>query len=242
MQAETADLRTGGYEADSEPQIALRSPIKETHMAVIRDVMPAFELFQPASIDDALALLDQHGADAWVMAGGLDSFDWLKDRTQAAEGRRRSEPDRGAARDQGGQRRPRDRRDDARSPRSCSIRWCARSSALLTEAAELVASPQIRNQGTHRRQRLAGHALLVLPQRLVVLPRGRQHLLRRHADGDQPRARDPRRRPLRGGEPVGHGAGAHRAGCADGDPRREGRARRHGRGLLRSARASTSRG
>ena len=27
-------------------------------MAIIRDVMPAFELFQPASVDDALALLD----------------------------------------------------------------------------------------------------------------------------------------------------------------------------------------
>src|SRR6185312_12015905 len=49
-------------------------------MAVIRDVMPAFELFQPATINGALALLDQYGSDAWVMAGGLDSFDWLKDR------------------------------------------------------------------------------------------------------------------------------------------------------------------
>lgn len=49
-------------------------------MAVIRDVMPAFELFQPATIDDALGLLDKYGKDAWVMAGGLDSFDWLKDR------------------------------------------------------------------------------------------------------------------------------------------------------------------
>jgi len=49
-------------------------------MAVIHDVMPAFELFQPASISDALALLDRYGSDAWVMAGGLDSFDWLKDR------------------------------------------------------------------------------------------------------------------------------------------------------------------
>ena len=28
-------------------------------MAVIRDVMPAFELFQPATIEDALALLDR---------------------------------------------------------------------------------------------------------------------------------------------------------------------------------------
>jgi xanthine dehydrogenase YagS FAD-binding subunit len=49
-------------------------------MAVIRDVMPAFELFQPATIEDALALLDRHGSDAWVFAGGLDTFDWLKDR------------------------------------------------------------------------------------------------------------------------------------------------------------------
>ena len=51
-------------------------------MAVIRDIMPAFELFQPASIDDALALLETHGADAWVLGGGMDSFDWLKDRTK----------------------------------------------------------------------------------------------------------------------------------------------------------------
>ena len=49
-------------------------------MAIVRDIMPAFELFQPATIQDTLGLLDSHGADAWVMAGGLDTFDWLKDR------------------------------------------------------------------------------------------------------------------------------------------------------------------
>src|SRR4030095_4499647 len=49
-------------------------------MAVIRDVMPAFELFQPSSIEDAQAVLGRYGSDAWVLAGGLDSFDWLKDR------------------------------------------------------------------------------------------------------------------------------------------------------------------
>jgi xanthine dehydrogenase YagS FAD-binding subunit len=49
-------------------------------MAVIRDVMPAFQLFQPSSVSDAQKLLEQHGTDAWIMAGGLDSFDWLKDR------------------------------------------------------------------------------------------------------------------------------------------------------------------
>ena len=31
-------------------------------------------------IEDAQALLDRYGAGAWVLAGGLDSFDWLKDR------------------------------------------------------------------------------------------------------------------------------------------------------------------
>src|SRR5258708_12108047 len=49
-------------------------------MAVIRDVIAAFELYQPASVDDAIRLLDKHGADALVLAGGLDSMDWLKDR------------------------------------------------------------------------------------------------------------------------------------------------------------------
>ena len=49
-------------------------------MAVIRDVMPAFDLYQPSSVADAQKLLAQHGPDAWVLAGGLDSFDWLKDR------------------------------------------------------------------------------------------------------------------------------------------------------------------
>jgi xanthine dehydrogenase YagS FAD-binding subunit len=48
-------------------------------MPVIRDVMPAFELFQPTSIADTVGLLERHEG-AWLMAGGLDSFDWLKDR------------------------------------------------------------------------------------------------------------------------------------------------------------------
>src|SRR5258706_14502020 len=51
-------------------------------MAIIHDVMPAFELFQPATIDDALSLLDKYKKDVWVMAGGLDTFDWLKDRNK----------------------------------------------------------------------------------------------------------------------------------------------------------------
>src|SRR5580658_8416252 len=49
-------------------------------MAVFRDVMPAFDLLQPETAAEAQKMLEEQGTDAWVMAGGLDSFDWLKDR------------------------------------------------------------------------------------------------------------------------------------------------------------------
>ncbi|MDH5643772.1 MAG: xanthine dehydrogenase family protein subunit M [Gemmatimonadota bacterium] len=51
-------------------------------MAVIRDMMPAFELFQPTSVEAAVSLLGEHGDDAWVLAGGLDSLEWFKDRVK----------------------------------------------------------------------------------------------------------------------------------------------------------------
>jgi xanthine dehydrogenase YagS FAD-binding subunit len=116
-------------------------------MAVIRDVMPAFELFQPASIEDAQAVLDRFGSGAWVLAGGLDSFDWLKDRIK----------------------RPQALVDLAGIPELKGIRpWqdgleigamttltdvvrhpvVRERYAILLDAAEAAASPQIRNQGT----------------------------------------------------------------------------------------------
>ena len=51
-------------------------------MALIQDIIPDFELFQPASIEDAVSLLGRHGDEAWVLAGGLDSMDWFKDRVK----------------------------------------------------------------------------------------------------------------------------------------------------------------
>ena len=163
----------------------------ETTMAVIRDVMPAFELFQPTSVDDALALLDRHGADAWVLAGGLDSFDWLKDRIK----RPSVVVDLSGVAELKGirpWRRPRDRRDDDADRGRARIRSCASVTAFCWKAAELGRVAADSQSGHDRRQRHAGHALLVLPRRLAVLPRRRQHLLRRHAAGDQPRARDLR--------------------------------------------------
>ena len=49
-------------------------------MAIIRDMIPAFELFQPTSADDAIELLVRYGEDGWVLSGGMDSFDWWKER------------------------------------------------------------------------------------------------------------------------------------------------------------------
>src|SRR5687768_4847845 len=116
-------------------------------MAVIRDVMPVFELFQPASVSDALALLDRHGSDAWILAGGLDTFDWLKDRSkrtnvvidlsQVGELRGIKEVNGGVE-------------IGALTTLTEVVRHAVvrEKFGLLMEAAELVASPQIRNQGT----------------------------------------------------------------------------------------------
>src|SRR5258707_10982361 len=49
-------------------------------MRSFHEVIPAFDLFQPVTIEKAQSFLARYGADAWVLAGGLDSFDWFKDR------------------------------------------------------------------------------------------------------------------------------------------------------------------
>jgi xanthine dehydrogenase YagS FAD-binding subunit len=47
-----------------------------------RDMMGAFELYQPDSVDGAVALLEKVGKDGWALAGGNDSLDWFKDRVK----------------------------------------------------------------------------------------------------------------------------------------------------------------
>ena len=145
-------------------------------MATIHDVMPPFELFQPTSIDDTLSLLERHRRSVWVLAGGLDTFDWPKHRTPAA-GRHRPVRHRGAA-PLKRCRWPFEFGETRRSPRS-QPRGHQREIQAARRRAGLrfAADPQPRHA---RRQRLAGHPLLVLSHRLDVLSRRRQHLLRRH--------------------------------------------------------------
>jgi xanthine dehydrogenase YagS FAD-binding subunit len=109
--------------------------------------LPVFELFQPASIDDAVRLLDQHGADALVLAGGLDSMDWLKDRLK----RPKVVVDLGQIRELHGIREVNGGIEiGATTPLTEVVKHpvVRDKYSLLMEAAELVASPQIRNQGT----------------------------------------------------------------------------------------------
>jgi xanthine dehydrogenase YagS FAD-binding subunit len=109
--------------------------------------MPAFELVQPRSVTDAHRLLQQHGADAWIMAGGLDSFDWLKDRIK----RPKVVVDLSGIEEMRG---IRPAGDGVEIGALTTLTEIVKHPAirekygLLAEAAELIASPQIRNQGT----------------------------------------------------------------------------------------------
>jgi xanthine dehydrogenase YagS FAD-binding subunit len=116
-------------------------------MAVIRDVMPAFDLFQPQSTEQALTLLDRYDAEAWAFAGGLDSVDWFKDRIKRPK----------AVIDLSG---ISDLRGVRKTPEGIEVGALttltevidhpeiAAMYSLLSEAAATVATPQIRNQAT----------------------------------------------------------------------------------------------
>ncbi len=116
-------------------------------MAVIRDVMPAFELLQPSSIAEAQKLLEQQGRDGWVLAGGMDSFDWLKDRIKKPK----VVVDLSGIAELKGIRTSADGIEIGAMTTLTEVVQhpvIKEKYKLLAESAELVASPQIRNQGT----------------------------------------------------------------------------------------------
>ncbi|MCC7463388.1 MAG: xanthine dehydrogenase family protein subunit M [Gammaproteobacteria bacterium] len=112
-----------------------------------RDMMPRFELFQPADVAGALGLLERYGPDAWRMAGGQDSLDWFKDRAKRPQ----------AVIDLSGITALRGIRTTADGVEIGALTTLAEITdstllkqryGLLVTAATRVASPQIRNQGT----------------------------------------------------------------------------------------------
>jgi xanthine dehydrogenase YagS FAD-binding subunit len=109
--------------------------------------MPTFQLYQPTSVADAQKLLQQHGSDALVLAGGLDSMDWLKDRIRKPK----VVVDLGGIEELKG---IRETPDGVQIGAMTTLTEVAQNPVvqqkyrILGQAAELVASPQIRNQGT----------------------------------------------------------------------------------------------
>src|ERR1700738_323233 len=117
-------------------------------MATIHDVMPVFELFQPTTIADTTALLEKYKKDAWVLAGGLDTFDWLKDRNK----RPKVVVDLSGVEELKGVKTTADGGIEIGAGTTLtevSTNPIVKEKyPLLMQAAALVASPQIRNQGT----------------------------------------------------------------------------------------------
>jgi len=114
---------------------------------LMKDVIPGFELYQPTTVDDALALLDEHGADAWKIAGGNDSLSWFKDRVKRPSvvvdltgiGEMRGITETAEGIEIGALTRLAEIEQDS---------MIQEKYRLLSDAARAVASPQIRNSGT----------------------------------------------------------------------------------------------
>jgi xanthine dehydrogenase YagS FAD-binding subunit len=111
------------------------------------DVMPDVQLYQPAELDDALNLADQHGDKGWILGGGQDTYGWLKDRAkhpQAMIDLTGIDALRGV----------RETSNGIEIGATTTLREVSRDErvkrdySLLVSAANAVASPQIRNVGT----------------------------------------------------------------------------------------------
>ena len=111
------------------------------------DVMPNMELFQPTQVEDALSLADRFADRGWLVGGGQDTYGWLKDRTKTTE----ALIDLSAISSLRGIKETEDGLEIGALTTLSEIGGdlkIQRSYSLLSKAAEVVASPQIRNIGT----------------------------------------------------------------------------------------------
>ena len=111
------------------------------------DVMPNMELYQPVQVEDALAIADRLAERGWLVGGGQDTYGWLKDRAKSAD----------ALIDLSGIEALRGIRETADGieigalttlTEVANSELVQNSYSLLSQAASVVASPQIRNIGT----------------------------------------------------------------------------------------------
>ena len=113
----------------------------------LHDVMPNMDLYQPAVLEDALAIADRLGDRGWLVGGGQDTYGWLKDRAKTTD----------ALIDLSGiesLRGIRQNGDTLEIGAMTTLTEVAENTlvrerfSLLAEASAIVASPQIRNIGT----------------------------------------------------------------------------------------------
>lgn len=110
-------------------------------------MMPAFQLFQPDTLESAFELAERFGKGGWILAGGQDSFDWFKDRAKRPE----AVIDISKIADLNGIRETDDglKIGALTTLREVSSNEIVREHfTVLSDAASRVASPQIRNVGT----------------------------------------------------------------------------------------------
>lgn len=111
------------------------------------DVMPNMELYQPVQVEDALAIADRLADRGWLVGGGQDTYGWLKDRAKDAD----AMIDLSAIESLRG---VRETADGIEIGALTTLTEVANNSviqdkfSLLSQAAGVVASPQIRNIGT----------------------------------------------------------------------------------------------
>jgi xanthine dehydrogenase YagS FAD-binding subunit len=111
------------------------------------DVMPNMELYQPVQVEDALQIADRLAERGWLVGGGQDTYGWLKDRAKTAD----------AMIDLSGIEALRGVRETADGIEIGALTTLTEVAnnpviqqrySLLSKAASVVASPQIRNIGT----------------------------------------------------------------------------------------------
>jgi len=109
--------------------------------------MPNMELYQPVQVEDALAIADRLADRGWLVGGGQDTYGWLKDRAKSAD----------ALIDLSGIESLRGVRETADGIEIGALTTLTEVAAnaliqqrysVLSSAAGVVASPQIRNIGT----------------------------------------------------------------------------------------------
>lgn len=111
------------------------------------DVMPDIELYQPITVEDAITLAERYGENGWLLAGGQDTYGWLKDRAKHTN----AMIDLNAIEELKGIREQGDGIEIGALTSLTEIQnnpLVVERYGLLAQAVAHVASPQIRNMGT----------------------------------------------------------------------------------------------